>query len=188
MINHIISECSKLARKEYKTRLDRVGKVIFWEMCKKFIFNPTNKWYMHNPLSVLDTHKLLWDFGIQTDHLISTRRPDFIVINKKKKKKRKKKRKRTCKIMDFSVSANHRIKLKVSRKKVKYQDLARELKKNKLWNMKVTILPIVIGSIGTATKGLLKVLENLEVGERSETIPTTPLLRTARILSRFRET
>ena len=35
-INHIISECCKLAQKEYKTRYDWIGKVIHWEMCKKF--------------------------------------------------------------------------------------------------------------------------------------------------------
>ena len=45
-INHIISEFSKLAQKEYKTRHDWVGKVIHWEMCKKFKFDHTNKWYM----------------------------------------------------------------------------------------------------------------------------------------------
>ena len=39
---------------------------------------------------------------------------------------------------------------------------ARELKK--LWNMKVTIVPIVLGAFGTITKGLLKGLEDLEVG------------------------
>ena len=39
----------------------------------------------------------------------------------------------------------------------KYLDLAKELKK--LWNMKVTIVPIVIGDLGTITKGLLKGLE-----------------------------
>ena len=67
MINHIISECSKLAQKGYKARHDWVGKVIHWEMCKKFQFDHTNKWYMHNPALVLenDTHKLLWDFNIQ---------------------------------------------------------------------------------------------------------------------------
>ena len=32
--------------------------------------------------------------------------------------------------------------------------------------MKVTIVPIVIGALGTITKGLLKGLEYLEVGER----------------------
>ena len=54
--------------------------------------------------------------------------------------------------------------------------------------MKVTILPIVVGPLGTITKGLLKGLEDLEVGERVETIQTTTLLRTARILRRVLET
>ena len=90
-INHIISECSKLAQKEYRARLNWVGKVIPWEMCKKFKFDRSNEWYMHNPAPVIenDTHKLLCDFNIQTDHLISARRPDLIIINKKKKKKRR---------------------------------------------------------------------------------------------------
>ena len=45
--------------------------------------------------------------------------------------------------------------------------------------MKVTIIPIVIGTFGTVTKGLLKGLEDLEVGDRVETIQTTTLLKTA---------
>ena len=46
---------------------------------------------MHNPAPVLenDTHKLLWDFNIQTDHLIPARRPDIIIINKKKRESAK---------------------------------------------------------------------------------------------------
>ena len=84
--NHIISECSKLAQKEYKARHDWVGKVIHWEMCKKLKFDHPNKWNMHNPRPVQenDTHKLLWDFDTQTDHLISARRRDLIIINQKK--------------------------------------------------------------------------------------------------------
>ena len=133
---------------------------------------------MHNPAPVLEnnTHKLLWDFDIHTDHLISARRPDLIIINKKK---------RTYKIIDFAVSADNRIKLKECEKKDKYLDLARELKK--LWNMKVTIILIVIGAFGTVTKGLLKGLEDMEVDGRVETIQTTTLLRTARILRRVLE-
>ena len=77
-------------------------------------------------------------------------------------------------------------KIIISEKKDKYLDLARELKK--LWNMKVTIVPVVIGALGTITKGLLKGLEVLEVGGRVETIQTTTLLRTARILRRVLET
>ena len=77
---------------------------------------------MHNSAPVLenDTHKLLWDFHIQTDHLISARKPDLIIINKKKTK--------ICKIVDFTVPADHRIKLKECEKRDKYLDLARELK------------------------------------------------------------
>ena len=54
--------------------------------------------------------------------------------------------------------------------------------------MKVTIIPIVIGAFGTVTKGLLKGLEDLEVGGLVETIQTTALLKTARILRRVLET
>ena len=88
--------------------------------------------------------------------------------------------------MDFAVPADHRIKLKESQKKDKYLDIARELKK--LWSMKVTIIPIVIGAFGTVTKGLLKGLEDLDIGGQVDTIQTTTLLRTARILRRVLET
>ena len=92
----------------------------------------------------------------------------------------------TCKIVDFAVPANHTIKLKECEKKDKYRDLARELKK--LRNIKVKIIPIVIGTFWTVTKGLLKGLEDLEVSGRVVTIQTTTLLRTARILRRVLET
>ena len=92
------------------------------------------------------------------------------------------KKKRICKIVDIAVSADHRINLKESEKNDKDLDLARELKK--LWNRKVTIVPIVIGALGTITKGLLKGLEDLEVGGRVETIQMTALLRTVRIQRR----
>ena len=59
--------------------------------------------------------------------------------------------KRTCKIVDFAIPVDARIKLKESEKKDKYVDLARELKK--LWNMEVTIIPIVIGEFGIEHKG-----------------------------------
>ena len=54
--------------------------------------------------------------------------------------------------------------------------------------MKVTVIPIVIGTFGTVTKGLLKGLEDLEGGGQVATIQTTALLRTARILRRVLET
>ena len=59
----MISECSNLAQKVYKTKHDWASKVILEK----------------------DTHKHLWDFDIQTDHLISDRRLDLIIINKMKR-------------------------------------------------------------------------------------------------------
>ena len=58
------------------------------------------------------------------------------------------KKKRTCWILDFAVLADFTVELKECEKRDKYLDLARELKK-KLWNMKVTIMPIVIGTLGS---------------------------------------
>ena len=50
-----------------------MGKVIYRELCKEFKFDHTNKWYMDNQESVPEneTHKLLWDLELLTDHQIS---------------------------------------------------------------------------------------------------------------------
>ena len=134
---------------------------------------------MHNPAPVRenDIQKILWNFNIQTDHLIPARRPDLIMINKKM---------RISKIVDFAITVDHRINRKECEKKDKYLELAGEFKK--LWNMEVTIVPIVIGALGTIAKGLLKGWEDLDVGRRVETIRKTALLRAARILRRVMET
>ena len=108
----------QISAEEYKTKHDSVGKVIHWEMGKKFKFDDTNKWYMQNPAPVLEnnTHKLLWDFDIYTDHLISGRRPGLRIINKKG----------NLQIVDFTVPPDHRIKLKECEKTDKYLDFAKE--------------------------------------------------------------
>ena len=85
-------------------------------------------------------HKLLWNFDIKTDHLVSVR--PYNIQEKK----------RTSKIVNFALSVDLRIKLKENKKKDKILDLVRKLKK--LWNMKVTIITIAIGAFGTVTKGL----------------------------------
>ena len=72
----------------------------------------------------------------------------------KQKKKKKKKR-------EPADRPDHQVKLKGREKRDKYLDLARELKK--LWNMKVTVKSIVIGTLGTVTKRLAQGLEDLEI-------------------------
>ena len=84
--------------------------MIHWELCKKFQFDHTNKWYMHNLTSALKN-------DIQTYHLISSRQPDIIIIIISKKKG-------TCKIVDFAIPADHWVNLKESEKKEKYVNFA----------------------------------------------------------------
>ena len=54
------------------------------------------------------------------DPLISARRLDLVIVNKKP---------RTCRIVDLAITADHRVKLKENEKRDKYLGLARELKK-----------------------------------------------------------
>ena len=50
------------------------------------------------------------------------------------------------------------------------------------------VIPIVIGALGTVTKGLIQGLEDLEIRGRVETIQITALLRSVKILTKVRET
>ena len=52
----------------------------------------------------------------------------------------------------------------------------------------MTFIPVIIDVLGTVTKGLIKGLEDLEIRGRVETMQTTALLRSARILRRLEET
>ena len=63
--------------------------------------------------------------------------------------------------MDFALKTDHRVKLKENEKKDKYLDFARELKKH--WNMKVTLILIVIGSVVTVTRGLIQIGKNTKM-------------------------
>ena len=78
--------------------------------------------------------------------------------------------------MNFAVSSEHQVRLKESEKRDKYLDLAGEMEK-KLWNMKVTVISIVISA-----------QKELEIRERVETIQMTALLRLGRIPRRVLET
>ena len=101
-IDHIVSGCSKLAQKEYKRRHDNLGKIVHWKLARKYHFEAGDKWYEHEPESVLENedYRILWDFSIQTDHVIKVRRPDLVVVDKKE---------RSCTIIDFAVPGNSRI-------------------------------------------------------------------------------
>ena len=61
--------------------------------------------FMYKQEAVLEneTHKVLRDFEIHIDYLISARWPDLVIVNTHKKKKR------TGRKVDFAVMADHKV-------------------------------------------------------------------------------
>ena len=112
------------------------------------------------------TYKILWDFEIKTNQPIPGRRLCLI----------KNKKKNTC---GFSCSTRQQNGNKGNQK---YLDHARELKQ--LWNMRVTVISIIIGTIPQNPE---KRLDEQEIQERNKTLQTTAMLRLAGILTRILE-
>ena len=84
-IDHSVSGCSKLALKGYKRRHDNLGKIVHWKLAKKCKPEAGDKWYENEAEDVLENEddKILWDFSIQTDHVIEAQRPDLVAVDKK---------------------------------------------------------------------------------------------------------
>ena len=112
---------------------------------------------------------------MQIDHLIYARWPDLDIVKKQNKNQQKRKN-RTSKVVAVTVLVDHKLKTKGNEERDKYVYLTRELKK--LRNMKVSAIPIVIGTLDI---GWIKRMEDMEIRERAETIQITALLRSAGI-------
>ena len=52
--------------------------------------------------------------------------------------------------MDFAIPADLRVKIKENEKSDTYLGIVRELKK--LWNMRITMIPLVNGALGTVPR------------------------------------
>ncbi len=173
-VDHILSCCPKLCQTEYKRRHDKVAAAVHWCMCRKYHIACNDRWYEHRADKVAETDevKLLWDFHIQTDHVIEHRRPDIVLVNKKEA---------SALIVDIAVPGDTRIKTKEQDKIMVYQDLKRELKT--LWNLKsVKVVPIVVGALGTVTHSFRKHLDDVDCNLSISNIQKTALLGSAHIL------
>ena len=91
-------------------------------------------------------HKILQYFEIQMGHLILARWPDRVLIKKKKKE---------LAIQWILLSYENKSKWKDKQILRPYQGT------KKLWNMRMTVIPIVVGALGMVPKGLEKSLKEL---------------------------
>ena len=95
------------------------------------------------------------------------------------------KKERSCKTIDLAVPGDSRIEEKQKDKIEKYQDLGRDLQK--IWNVKVKIIPLVVGSLGAIPKQFGNRLKKIGIIAGTAQVQKTVLLGTARILRKVFE-
>ena len=96
------------------------------------------------------------------------------------------KKERVCLIVDIAVPADRRVEEKEQEKVEKYQDLKREI--GRMWEIrKVQLVPVVIGALGSVSKGFDKWIEKLDIQCNFVDMQKTALLGTARILRKVLE-
>ena len=91
---------------------------------------------------------MFWNQEFHTDRAVTTKRPDIIIKNKKEKK---------CTLIDVAIPADRNVVQKEMEKKLKYKSLCIEIQR--MWNLKCTIIPIIIEATGIVTRSLRKNLE-----------------------------
>ena len=137
-----------------------------------------SKTWKHEQKKVVeyDFGKRLWNFAIQTDHVIERRRPDMVIIDKTKNE---------YKIIYFACPFDSRIEKRDKDKMKGYSNLKRELKK--IWDMLVKVIPVVVGALGTTLKKLKQRLSDIGIETRIAELQKTSILYSARILRNFLE-
>ena len=158
---------------EFSESKEKINHLLFMDGLKLY-----SQWYEHEPECFLENedYKILWHFSIQTDHVIEARSPDLVVIDKKE---------RSCKIIDFAVPRDSRIEEKEKDKIEKYQVLGRELQM--IWNVKLKIIPLVVGSLGATPKRFGNRLKQIGITVGTAQVQKTVLLGMARISRRVLE-
>jgi len=79
----------------------------------------------------------LWNQVVHTDREVTANKLDIIIKNKKEK---------TCMLIDVGIPADRNVVQKEAEKKLKYKCLCIEIQR--MWNLKCTIVPVIIGATG----------------------------------------
>ena len=90
-----------------------------------------------------------------------------------------------CQIIDFAIPYDTRVDDKEVEKIQKYLDVVKEVKK--MWNIKVTVVHLVVGALGTHAKVLEKRLKNIGIETKITELQKTVLIHTCRILRKVFE-
>ena len=113
-----------------------MARYVHWLLCNKGSLERAEKWHEQQPEALIENQnfKLLWDFIIQCDRFIETRRPDIVLVDKRNKE---------VKIIDIAVPGDSRL----AEKELEKRQMVREIIGH-VWQMnKVTVIPVVIGHL-----------------------------------------
>uniref|UniRef100_H3AYE9 Reverse transcriptase domain-containing protein n=1 Tax=Latimeria chalumnae TaxID=7897 RepID=H3AYE9_LATCH len=167
------SGCKMLANGSYKERHNNIARSIHWTLCKKANVEVTNQWWKHEPTIVEEKMgvKILWDFGIRTKREVQAHRSDIIFVDKTDRK---------AKIIDIACPIDYNIGEKEQEKIMKYQDLKMEIEK--LWKVRVEMIPVVIGALGEVTKKHKDYIKKIDESIQLEDLQKAALLGRARIV------
>ena len=94
---------------------------------------------------------VLWNQAVHTDREVTANRPDIIMKNKKGK---------TCTLIDVAIPADRNVVQNEAEKKLKYKSLCIEIQRK--WNLKCTVVPVIIGATGIVTRSLKNITHNTE--------------------------
>ena len=114
---------------------------------------------------------VLWNQAVHTDREVTANRPDIIIRNRKE---------RTCTLIDVAIPTDRNVVHKEAEKKLKYKSLCMEIQR--MWKLKFTIIPVIIGATGTVTRSLRKNLETIQGKQSIDSLQKTAVLGTSHII------
>jgi hypothetical protein len=114
---------------------------------------------------------VLWNQAVHTDREVTANRPNITIKNKKEK---------TCALIDVAIPADRNAVQKEVEKKLKYKSLCIEMQR--MWNLKCTIVPVIIGATGIVTRSLRKNLKIISGKHSIDSLQKTAVLGTSHII------
>ena len=147
---------------------------VHWEMCKKYGIKCNDKWYDHQPLPTAENGevRITWDMTIYTDKVLKHNRPDITLVHKDTQNWAR---------TDIAVPEDQNIIRTEEDKVEKYQEPAFEIRRIHRAS-KVTIIPIVIGALGSISKGGKTWFGKLDEPVFLGSVQLSPILGTAHLL------
>jgi hypothetical protein len=85
-----------------------------------------------------------------------------------------------CTLIDVPIPADRNVVQKEAENKLKYKSLGIEIQR--MWNLKCTIIPVILGATGIVTKSLRKNLEAIPGKHSIDSLQQTALLGTSHII------